>query len=96
MDHDGKRDKKPERLELRPGNLDRQLTVITRPKPNFKKVEKSSVLGKVKAFMPTIQKAEVDLWKEMKLKVLKIHLHCKGLTQKIFKKIYIYKQKNNC
>ena len=73
MDHDGKRHKKPERLELRPGNLDRQLTVITRPKPNFKKVEKSSVLGKVKAFMPTIQKAEVDLWKEMKLKVLNNH-----------------------
>merc|ERR1712227_520111 len=48
--------------------MGRQLTVITRPKPNFKKVEKSSVLGKVKAFMPTIQKAEVDLWKEMKLK----------------------------
>lgn len=69
MEQDGKRNKKPERLELRPGNLERQLTVITRPKPVFKKIEKSSVLGKVKAFMPTIQKAEVDLWKEMKIKV---------------------------
>jgi hypothetical protein len=59
--------KKIERLELRPDSLTRQLTVITRPKPKITKMERSSVLNKVKAFLPTAQKAETDLWKEMKI-----------------------------
>ena len=61
--------KKVERLELRPDSLTRQLTVITRPKPNITKMARSSVLNKVKAFLPTAQKAETDLWKEMKVNV---------------------------
>ena len=62
--------KQNERLELRPNlALDRQLTMITRKKPNITKVERSGALNKVLAFLPTIQKAESDLWREMKVKV---------------------------
>jgi len=62
-----------QRLELRPemshSNLESKLSEITRKKPKFKKIEKSSVLSKVKAFIPQMKNGEVDLWKQMKTEV---------------------------
>merc|ERR1712168_336414 len=45
-----------------------KLSMITRKKPNFTKIEQSSILSRVKAFMPELKKGEVDLWQEIKNK----------------------------
>jgi hypothetical protein len=64
--------KKNQRLELRPNALEKQLTVINRKRPNIVKVERSSVLSRVRAFIPEMKKAETDLWQEMKKEVTSI------------------------
>ena len=69
MDCDKSTVTKNERLELRPNARDAQLTVITRKKPTITKIERSGVLNKVKAFLPTINKAQSDLWRDMKVNV---------------------------
>ena len=58
-------DRKNEKLEVK-DQLQCKLSEITRKKPQFGKVAKSSVLDRVKAFMPELKKGEVDLWAEMK------------------------------
>ena len=62
--------KKNERLELRSEvkSLESRLSEITRKKPTIKKIE-SSVLSRVKAFIPEMKKGEVDLWMKMKVDV---------------------------
>lgn len=61
-------DQKNEKLEVTKTDqkLQCKLSEITRKKPQFGKVAKSSVLDRVKAFMPELKKGEVDLWAEMK------------------------------
>ena len=64
-------DRKNETLEVKKNEpLHCKLSQITRKKPQFAKVEKSSVLDRVKAFMPELKKGEVDLWAEMKQMVI--------------------------
>merc|ERR1711868_319661 len=41
--------------------------LLVRKKPKMFKIENSSALSRVKAFMPEIKKAEVDLWQQMKI-----------------------------
>ena len=62
-----------ERLELRSENstarkLESKLSEMTRKKPKITNM-KSSVLSRVKAFIPEMEKGEVDLWQQIKLEV---------------------------
>jgi len=49
--------------------LAKKLTVIDRPKPKIYPVAQSSILSRVRTFMPAMQKAQVDLYKKMKAEV---------------------------
>ena len=63
-------EKKNERLELRPESMDTlESKLLVRKKPKMFKIEHSSALSRVKAFMPEIKKAEVDLWQQIKIGV---------------------------
>ena len=69
-------EKKNERLELRPESMDTlESKLLVRKKPKMFKIENSSALSRVKAFMPEIKKAEVDLWQQMKIGVRPIESH---------------------
>jgi len=46
--------------------LAEKLTVIDRPKPKIYSVAQSSILSRVRTFMPAMQKAQVELYKKMK------------------------------
>ena len=49
--------------------LAEKLTVIDRPKPKIYSVAQSSILSRVRTFMPAMQKAQVELYKKMKAEV---------------------------
>ena len=69
-------EKKNERLELRPESMDTlESKLLVRKKPKMFKIENSSALSRVKAFMPEIKKAEVDLWQQMKIGVRPNEFH---------------------
>lgn len=55
--------------------LAQKLTVIDRPKPKIYPVAQSSILSRVRTFMPAMQKAQEDLYKKMKAEV-----SCKALN----------------
>ena len=64
-------EQKNEKLDVKEKpDIAAKLSMITRKKPNFTKIEQSSILSRVKAFMPELKKGEVDLWQEMKNKVI--------------------------
>ena len=63
-------EKQNERLELRPETMETlESKLLVRKKPKMFKIENSSALSRVKAFMPEIKKAEVDLWQQIKIGV---------------------------